>query len=282
MNPKMPVLLSLAFIAAIGMSGVSASECPEGHTTNPDGTCTAVFGDPAVDGTVSYFSGAYYKDTTNQYLYISYVDAYGSVSTTRSFVEWDISSIPDDAEISSVAFRYQGGQHTNDCHIRDMSTRPSTGGDGAIYNDIGTGNVYADPAGFPLVGTNREVGLNEQAASDLQDQLPSDWFAIGMRADSENSGLNTILSENVAATPKPTLVVNYRIDSCTPPESGDWIVEISDDCVITNGYVVDGNIIVVGSGGTLTFDGVEILSQGLEISADNYRIVFSGDFRLVF
>lgn len=282
MNPKTSALVSLAFIAVVAMlfSGVSASECPESHTTNPDGTCTAVFGDPTVDGYVISFSGTtYYKDTSAQYLSIGYNSIY-MISTTRSFVEWDISSIPDDAKINSVSFRYHGSQHTNGCHIRDMSTRPSTGGTGTIYNDMGTGDIYADPAGFPVAAANQDVGLNEQAVSDLQDQLPSDWFAIGMRADNEGySGWNWILSENTGATPKPTLVVNYRIDSCTPPENGDWVVEISDNCVITNDNVVDGKIIVTGSGGTLTFDQAEIDADGLEINATNYRIVFKSPFR---
>jgi len=135
----------------------------------------------------------------------------------RAYVEWNVSSIPDNAIVSDTVFRYHGSDHDIDCHIHEMlGAQPSVqannnAGNQAIYDEAGEGTVYADPAGFPEVGENKQVDLGASADSDLQSQLSSDWFAIGIQADTEVSALySTIYSEERAtANPKPTLYVEY-------------------------------------------------------------------------
>lgn len=132
----------------------------------------------------------------------------------RAYVEWDISSIPDNATINVVKFKYHGSKHASDCEIREMlGTRPSTTSNAqSIWDEIGEGTVYASPSGFPEEGANKEVDLGSSAASDLQSQLSADWFAIGIRSLSEENPytLNEIYAEEYgSADPKPTLYVEY-------------------------------------------------------------------------
>jgi len=133
--------------------------------------------------------------------------------TYRSYIEWDISSIPDGATITDIIFKYHGYTNNIDCHIHEcVGQRPSTAGDGALYDEIGEGTVYADPAGFPEVGTNKQVDLGASADSDLQNQLTADWFAIGIQSDNEGTkAVSNIRSEEYASTPDPTLYVEYTV-----------------------------------------------------------------------
>ena len=152
-------------------------------------------------------------------------------STTRGYVEWDISSIPDEATITSVVFKYHGYEHWIDGHIHAMANKPSAQsndptGNGVIYNDAGDGTVYADPAGFPELGPQKEVDLGLDAASDLQAALVNDWFAIGLQSDAEILGSDVgscILGiytipdwVGTSADPKPTIEVTYTVPALIP------------------------------------------------------------------
>jgi len=146
----------------------------------------------------------------------------GFGDTYRGYIEWNISSIPDGATITDTKFQYDGWYHGLDCHIHDiLQAQPSQSSNEPVYHDAGNGTVYADPDGFPVVGDNQEVDLGASADSDLQSQLSSDWFAIGLQGDVENSGESEIESEDCAdATPKPTLVVTYTTNSA--PTIGEF------------------------------------------------------------
>ncbi|GAI76025.1 unnamed protein product, partial [marine sediment metagenome] len=124
---------------------------------------------------------------------VPYMGWYGTYAY-RGYAEWDISSIPDSATILDTVFKYHGLRHdaNSDCHIHEMlgcqpSEQPSTNiGNEAVWDEIGEGTVYVDPAGFPVVATNQEVDLGTTADSHLQSQLANDWFAIGFQLDTES------------------------------------------------------------------------------------------------
>jgi len=144
----------------------------------------------------------------------------------RGYFEWDTSSISDSAIISNTLFKYHGYTNDIDCHIHAIAAKPSTASNSALYTDIADGTVYADPAGFPVVGTNKEVDLGTSADSDLQGLLTSNWFAIGMQSDNEaSSKLSSIRSEEYASTPDPTLYVEYS----NPPVNGAGTITDMDD-----------------------------------------------------
>jgi hypothetical protein len=137
----------------------------------------------------------------------------------RGYFEWNLSAIPDYATITNTVFKYHGSSHNIDCHIHEMvGTRPSTEsndntGNQAIFDEAGEGTVYANPDGFPIAGTDKEQDLGDSADSDLQSQLSSNWFAIGIQSDSEGGpSYSLIYSEDYGvADPKPTLYVEYNL-----------------------------------------------------------------------
>jgi len=125
---------------------------------------------------------------------------------TRGDIEWNISVIPDNADVSSLQFRYNGIIHKVDCHIHDLLTyRPTTSTGLQVFSDAGAGAVYAAPAGFPATGSHT-VTLSAQARTDFESQLSSDWFAIGIQSDLESShtGRSAIYSGS-------DLIVTYTV-----------------------------------------------------------------------
>ena len=179
----------------------------ESLAVDPD---TATLNDPTQDGHILFKGGVYSRGYTTNWMVIGYY-ASDPVSVYRGYVEWPVSSIPDTATITDTIFKYHGKSGGYDCHIHAIAAKPSTATDANLYADIADGTVYVDPAGFPVAGTNKEVDLGASADTDLKNQLASDWFAIGIQGDVENSGsYSTIYSEEYAsATPKPTLYVEY-------------------------------------------------------------------------
>lgn len=164
--------------------------------------------DPIEDGFIFLLAGEYLRNNTGDTIETGRV----GTEIERGYVEWDISSIPDSATIIKVVLRYHGEYHTIDCHIHEMlGARPSISGDQAVYDEAGEGTVYADPADFPVVAANQQVDLGASAASDLQSQLSSDWFAIGIQSDSEATPATSAIysEEYTSADPKPILYVEY-------------------------------------------------------------------------
>jgi len=179
---------------------------------------TSTLNNPTQDGHVYYYYASgmsgYSRDSTGDVIkmYDMIVVPYYIYYYYRGYVEWDVSSIPDGATISDTDFKYHGKSTGSGAHINEMlGARPSTSSDLAVYTEIGEGTTYANPAGFPEAGTNKQVDLGGDADLDLQDQLSSDWFAIGLMG--EGTSTTEIYSEDYAsANPKPTLYVEYLMN----------------------------------------------------------------------
>ena len=58
-------------------------------------------------------------------------------------------------------------------------------------------------------------------------------------------------------------------DSCTYSGSGDWVVDMTDNCVITTDYDVIGRINFTGASGTATFNSSSINTTGLDNPPSN-------------
>jgi len=73
--------------------------------------------------------------------------------------------------------------------------------------------VYANVAGFPVVGAKQEIDLGSSAALDLQNHLSADWFAIGIQSNNEaTEATSSIYSEDyLSPDPPPTLYVEYTM-----------------------------------------------------------------------
>lgn len=175
---------------------------------------TATLDSPTVDGYIAYvgYGGYYHYDEGNEIKMTHFYEDFWF--TTRGYVEWDVSSIPDSTTVTDVTFKYHGvSRGSGDCHIHAISYRPSISGVHIIFADASDGHVYADPTGFPVIGENQQVGLSSNAVTDLQNHLSSNWFAIGIQADDENTNHPTATSiyssEYGSVNPSPTLYVEY-------------------------------------------------------------------------
>ena len=129
----------------------------------------------------------------------------------RSYIQWDTTAIIDTATITDVVFKYHSSQNQVDCHIHAIAAKPSTATDANLWADIGDGTVYYNTAGFPVVATNQQADLGANADTDLKNLLVSDWFAIGIQGNTELSVYSYIYATEYAATPKPTLYVEYDL-----------------------------------------------------------------------
>ncbi len=185
---------------------------------------TSTFNDPTEDG---YIDDTYTR--TNTSTSITFYNVAGSVR--RGYVEWDISSIPDDATIDDVDFNYHGYVAVNSQHegqIYPMELRPSVSGNEDVWNDIANGTKYYGANGFPEIGTGKTVDLGSSADSDVQSHLALDWFAIGLKGEDEVTQGRTkrFYSEDFAsANPKPTLQVTY-IPANTAPINDDLTLDL--------------------------------------------------------
>ena len=199
---------------------------------------TATLNDPTEDGTAYLYLGSYSKGAQDIYMgkgtFTDHLGSHGD-AIRRGYVEWDTSSIPDGATITDTVFKYHGGSHTVDCHIHAIANRPSTSSAQTVYDDCSDGTVYADVAGFPVTDANQQIDLGATADSDLQASLSTDWFAIGIQADSESGGTSIIYAEEYAsANPKPTLYVEY-----TPPNSAPIINRLAITSGSTNSTTIN-------------------------------------------
>ena len=142
-------------------------------------------------------------------------------NTWRSYVEWDVSGIPDGSDVTDTVFKFhaQYDRVGRTSGAFAMANRPSTtGSDSAVYADMGDGTQYiAYSSGFfPAASTNKEHDLGTSADSDLEAALSGNWFAIGMRMDDEaydpvSHKYEYLYSEDAdpTPTPTPTLYVEY-------------------------------------------------------------------------
>lgn len=141
----------------------------------------------------------------------------------RSYVEWDISAIPDAATIDLVKFQYAGYQNApiDSASIHHMANRPSTSIDSVVWADCADGTAYLSlsaifPEIVPFPGPyEREVGgvavpWDTDPKTDLQNQLVDNWFALGfINEELTDNDEDSIVSEEGYVEPKPTLYVEY-------------------------------------------------------------------------
>ena len=120
----------------------------------------------------------------------------------RGIMEWDTSSIPDDAIINDVDVKltqtdlgnWGGGWHNANADFTSVtdgqpSTLTGSSSDiGTLGDDIGDGPVYVSDVSATTLGQHYEFDLGDTANSDLHGLLSAGWFAIGGTLHDETDG----------------------------------------------------------------------------------------------
>ncbi len=149
----------------------------------------------------------------------------------RGAVEFDITSIPDTATITDVSFElniqeFKSGGATSNCDIRSLTAvQPTVDNAGTMFTGIDDGTLlinsnFCRSSGGSL-GVNT-LDLGTTADSQLQNQLSSNWFALGIHQDNDDS------SGTLSGTPyyvtfnTPELDVTYSV-----PAVPDAITDLS-------------------------------------------------------
>ncbi len=142
----------------------------------------------------------------------------------RSFAEYNITSIPDTATITSAFFLYDvqalftTGQN---CDFVGMTVQPTVGTDEAIYDDIAgpTATILSkNSADCATVSDNVSTNFDlTNATSYFDGQLSLDWAAIGIKITNEVRGAGTLGSQiasetHALPTPPPTLTLTYEVE----------------------------------------------------------------------
>lgn len=168
--------------------------------------------DPTEDGYVSNTIRNKGSGTI-QFGYDSYLS-----TIVRGYIEWNISSLPQNATITKASLKYSSNSSNPGANINEMGVRPSTTATiSLIFDEAGEGSVYANEASFPVLETNQEIELNSQARADIKTAIINGWFAIGIQHDSEATLLSGIRAEESgSANPKPTLYIEYDLPNFNP------------------------------------------------------------------
>ncbi len=148
------------------------------------------------------------------------------------WMTFDISSIPENAEILSVDF----SGYVNDTHYPYWSATPMgsvnpvTANGGTIFSQVsgntgtGTAYIYSDESSTFAPGWHSyEMGNN--AAADLQSAIPQGWFSMGIY-DRDFSTTYYINFDGWNETNQPYLIVSYQY--VTPVELSSFNAASAD------------------------------------------------------
>lgn len=132
------------------------------------------------------------------------------------FFEFPIDSIPNNAIIIDTGFGWdQLAGSGRECNIVENLHQPSTSTSETIYNEAFNGTTYVSNSAECLTtGNDKYLDLGPDADDQVQTMLTSgDWFAFSMNLGNTRTAgdyLSTVATEeNGAATPKPTLTIDY-------------------------------------------------------------------------
>jgi len=162
-----------------------------------------------VDGYVQY-TFEWVRDTTSTEIEVSDSgDQYG-------FIEFDTSSIPDDASINSVKLKVYANNSIpspQTLYVKNMSGKKLSD---YSNDDTGNGNLANDIIGASSVGSVSlsaettewvEITLDSNAETYLQNQLSDDYFMVGLTISSY-----AVISSEESAN-DPVLIVEYTTPS---------------------------------------------------------------------
>lgn len=230
------------------------------------------------------------------YIYLG-IDSEIGIDAERSFIEFNTSSLNDNATITNVSLQLEvnsnfAGSYVvnitrfNDTRINDNITNfpDNTAGNDDLWYNISVGgfdklgNYITDSASFQSTGI-KTFDLGGDADSDLEANLANEFFAIGFVSNAENSDPTDetiIYSSGIWASNSskaPQLTVTYSIGNCPDFDSGDQTC--NETCTYTDRTLsFDGGDLYIQDNCLLTLAGTTTLYFGKEPNA--YIYVSSG------
>jgi len=196
-------------LSLISRDGFVRSDDQSGTDCNPDVETRPFFSDFGTTMSVEMFNTAFRH-------------------CNFSYVEWDTSGIPDTATITKTVIKFEVTSATapRNCNYVDMgSTQPSVLPPSVINNQalltaILFGSHYVTDVDDPLMPStsctsmgSKSIDLGPIANADLEAQLSSDYFAVGIEFDGTRDSvvhsISIATSEDTSATTKPTLEITY-------------------------------------------------------------------------
>ena len=137
----------------------------------------------------------------------------------RGWVEWDVSSIPDAAQIANVICRTYctmlNGPYSQ-VNLYGMTNQPSGLADAVtLYDDAGGTSLYGTLN--VVQGQYSSATLSSFARTGLKTRLADDWFAIGYDGTGPPGGYTTweVGLEHYTGAHPPRLVVDYQLSNAT-------------------------------------------------------------------
>jgi YD repeat-containing protein len=163
------------------------------------------------------------------------------------YVEWDISKIPDTANMTSVKLGYHcTNNRDSTAGLNSITNRPSLANYSVIWDDLEDGSNYA-PTGFPQEGTNRVTTLSSTVYSDIDNHLDDDWFALGIYWTGYGDG-SYMFFDTSYAEPMPMLYLEYDNEVKAPVVEGASYTSYDFDSTF---YTIN-NTVIKNSDGSQT------------------------------
>jgi len=198
-------------LSAISKSSTQTFDIEHGQALKfGDASEIVVFGDGDVieDGYIQY-DGGYSRDDTGDSMYI------GETSGNflyRSYVNWNISSIPENSIIEDVyiniSISSSTGTATTDFSKID-TFYPSD--HAALYAEAHNDTIYVDDSTIFRSTGWKEIDLGTDADADLEAQLADTWFAVGIYAPETSFGPPPVFINTDDGTSEPELHVTYTV-----------------------------------------------------------------------
>ena len=252
-------------------------------TIDPD---TSTLDNPALDGLITKTSiGSVYDASLTGSTIRTGPSVGESGRIFRGFVEWDITSIPDNVDITDTIFKFdcKYDRYGRTSGAFGMEIRPSTTfpDNETIFTEIGSGTQYIpyDSGFFPSAGNNKQHDLGTSADSDLEAALIGNWFAIGFRMDNEAYDIYSHMYEFLESedasdpTPPPSLYVEYTALGeefiRTVTQSFSWVGIAERECSL---FRFPSNSITLSSNVVKTWDANRGFTQEITLNNEQERI----------
>ncbi len=132
----------------------------------------------------------------------------------RTAVECNTNSIPDGSTINSITLHYKVGVASGSGNFNisayNSSTKPSAESSASnLYAACSGGTVYATRAGGLSEYGGVEVSLGTNACTDMENNLTSDWFAVGFAQLETSSAKNAMNAWNSITDDYPYWVISF-------------------------------------------------------------------------